>query len=722
VVVGAGVAGLAAAVRLAAAGWRVTVLEAADGPGGKLREARWGGCRFDLGPSLFTWPALVEEVDACVREAARAWGEAWERRLPPAFAYRRLDRSTHYHWPDGRRWVAWADPARRREGLAPDEVEALEGYLEDSARVFEATRGVFLEHSIHEWGRNSGRRLRAVLPAWRRIPWLGTLHQLNARRLRGDHWVQLFDRYATYNGSDPFRAPAMMQVIPHLEYGMGTFYPEGGMYSITRHLHALGEALGVEYHFETAAERILHDGKAVNGVRDVRGRVHSAQVVLSGADLHPTYRKLLPDLKAPERILSQPRSTSGVIFYWKMAATFPELHLHNIFFSDDYAREFAEIQQDGMPVSDATVYVNITSKLTPEDAPEGCENWFVLINVAARETPLDAAAVGQIRNQTLRRIEQSLRAANAMPSPLPLESLIVGEEVLTPQEIEQHTGSWQGALYGAASNSPLSAFLRHRNRSTDLQGLYFCGGSVHPGGGIPLCLLSARITAELVAEGQRADHRRDRNALGVIGILHAVGILGIAAGFAPFLLRFTPLTLLIAGGLALRSQWRNAHLGWLAVAAGGFVAEVIGVQTGWLFGDYAYGTGLGPRFLGVPWLLGWLWLIMLLGTHALTEALLERTGLPRLAANRWVRAAGVATTMTALDFLLEPVAVRAGWWTWAGDLIPAQNYLSWWGTSFLLSALCMPQPATRPSRMVAIGLMITFALFFLTLICLSWTP
>ena len=204
--------------------------------------------------------------------------------------------------------------------------------------------------------------------------------------------------------------------------------------------------------------------------------------------------------------------------------------------------------------------------------------------------------------------------------------------------------------------------------------------------------------------------------------MHAVGITGIAAGFASFLLPFTPLTLLIAGGLALRSQWRSAHLGWLAVAAGGFLSEVVGVQTGWLFGDYSYGTGLGPRFLGVPWLLGWLWLIMLVGTHAVTEALLERLARPALRASRWVRAAGVATTMTALDFLLEPVAVRAGWWTWAGDLIPAQNYLSWWGVSFILSALFMPQPATHPDRKVAIGLMITFALFFLTLICLSWTP
>lgn len=726
VVVGAGVAGLATSVRLAAAGWEVTVLEAADGPGGKLREDRWGGCRFDLGPSLFTWPALVEEVDACAREAAGRWGEAWADRLPPDFVYERLDRSTHYFWPEGRSWVAWADPDRRSEGLTREEQEAMTRYLKDSADFFEATRGVFLEQSIHEWHTGVARRLRPVWGMLHRLPWLGTLHDRNRKYLGEDRWVQLFDRYATYNGSDPYQAPAMMQVIPHLEYGMGTFYPRGGMYRITEHLHALGVALGVNYRFETGAERILHSGGRVQGVRDVTGTEHPAEIVVSGADLQPTYRKLLPDVRPPERILQQPRSTSGVIFYWKVAGSFPALHLHNLFFSADYAREFREIREDGAPLTDATVYLNITSKLTPEDAPAGHENWFVLVNVAAQETPMDDTRLGQIRSQTLQRIEGSLRAAHAWSAPGSLEDCIVEERVRMPQDIARETGSWQGALYGAASNNALSAFLRHRNRSTDIEGLYFCGGSVHPGGGIPLCLLSARITAELIeTSSQRAPGRM---ALWIIGILHAVGIAGMALGEAARLLPFTPLTLIVSGGLVLYHLRRSAHWSWWAVAAGGFLSEVVGVQTGWLYGTYSYGTGLGPGWMGVPWLLGWLWLVLLLCTHALTESLLphlaHRVPLP-VARSRWLRAAGVATAMTALDFLLEPVAIRAGWWSWADDVVPASNYVSWWSVSFLLSALFLPNPATpnsRAARRVAIGLWITFALFFLTLICLPWTP
>ena len=278
-----------------------------------------------------------------------------------------------------------------------------------------------------------------------------------------------------------------MHVIPHLEHGIGTFLPEGGMRSIPLHLEKLGRALGVTFLTDTAAARILHAEGRVTGVEDARGQVHRAHWVVSNADLHPTYRQLLPDVKAPERILNQERSTSGVIFYWGVKGTHPKLSLHNILFSKDYRAEFNRIQHDGTPGEDPTVYINITSKELPQDAPEGHENWFVLMNVEANPKMWDDGAVAVLREQVLAKIERTL---GARPD-------IVCEQVLKPQTIESLTGSWRGALYGASSNSAAAAFLRHRNRSTDLEGLYFCGGSVHPGGGIPLCLLGARIVDEL---------------------------------------------------------------------------------------------------------------------------------------------------------------------------------------------------------------------------------
>jgi phytoene dehydrogenase-like protein len=231
----------------------------------------------------------------------------------------------------------------------------------------------------------------------------------------------------------------------------------------------------------------VHNGQRVTGVNDALGNTHQADLVVSNADLHPTYRKLLPDLDAPERVLGQERSTSGVIFYWGVRGDHPKLGLHNILFSKDYKAEFQHIRERGTPGPDPTVYINITSKELPQDAPEGCENWFVLMNVQANPDQWTDEAVATLKAQVLDKVERTL---GTRPD-------IVCEQVLRPQDIEGLTGSWKGALYGASSNSATAAFLRHRNQSTQLEGLYFCGGSVHPGGGIPLCLLGAKIVDDL---------------------------------------------------------------------------------------------------------------------------------------------------------------------------------------------------------------------------------
>ena len=486
IVVGAGVGGLAVAIRLAAAGRAVTVVEQGDGPGGKVREAWLGLYRFDLGPSLFTLPELVVELDALTRAASPQAAEV------PAFRFRRMDRAAEYFWEDGTRFTAWADPDRRdaeiRRAFGVDPA-AVNAQLELSRKTFELTRPVFLEQSLHEQATYRGAAMRRLVRGMLKLPLTGTLHRRNAQRLAHPHLTQLFDRYATYNGSDPYRAPAMLLAIPHLEHGLGTFLPEGGMGAIARHLHALGAALGVEYRFNTAVERILHTSGQVTGVCCADGTELRASVVVSNADIHPTYRKLLPELPAPERILGAERSTSGLILYLGVRKHFPELHLHNLFFSRDYAGEFQRIASAGDPGEDPTVYVNVTSVEEPGDAPPGGMNLFVMVNVRAGSlsTPEEVA---RVRKAAIARLSRGLGTD--------LEAHIEVEDVLTPNLIQSRTSSWQGALYGAASNTASAAFLRHRNRHTGLRGLYVVGGSVHPGGGIPLCLMGAGIVADLV--------------------------------------------------------------------------------------------------------------------------------------------------------------------------------------------------------------------------------
>ncbi|MEJ2006313.1 MAG: phytoene desaturase, partial [Cyclobacteriaceae bacterium] len=187
---------------------------------------------------------------------------------------------------------------------------------------------------------------------------------------------------------------------------------------------------------------------------------------------------------------AQERSSSALIFYWGISSEFEELDLHNIFFSENYRDEFDQIFRKKEPGTDPTIYVNITSKENPGDAPDGHEHWFVMVNVPANEGQNWDELIPVVRNRILHKLKRILN--------IDIESLIQEESVLDPRLIESRTSSYQGALYGTSSNSTLAAFFRHPNFKRSIPNLYFCGGSVHPGGGIPLCLLSAKIVGDLV--------------------------------------------------------------------------------------------------------------------------------------------------------------------------------------------------------------------------------
>ena len=480
-IIGSGIGGIATAIRLALKGYRVTVFEAQDTFGGKMKQFELAGFRFDTGPSLFTMPHLVDDL-------FRAAG----RQPADFFRYQRLQVITHYFFADGTRLPAYADPGRFaaavEQQLAVPRQQVL-NYLRQSGRIYEATAPTFLYKSLHKPATYLSADLLKALAVLPRLGLNTTMHQANARAFADARLVQLFDRFATYNGSDPYQAPATLNLIPHLEHNLGAFYPEGGMYAIASSLVQLARTLGVAFHYQEPVQQILTHGNRISGLQTAKNR-YDLEVVVSNMDIVPTYRQLLPQVKAPEKTLSQPRSSSALIYYWGIRHSFAELHLHNIFFSQDYQQEFDALFQARTVGPDPTVYVNITSKYTPADAPAGMENWFVLVNVphnAGQDWP---QLVKTTREAVLNKISRALNTD--------IRPLIACERVWDPVGIESQTSSFAGALYGSSSNTRMSAFLRHPNFSSDLKNLYFCGGSVHPGGGIPLCLLSAKIIGDLV--------------------------------------------------------------------------------------------------------------------------------------------------------------------------------------------------------------------------------
>jgi phytoene desaturase len=483
-IVGAGVAGLAVAIRLAVKGYAVTVYEANSYPGGKITQLHLGSYRFDAGPSLFTMPHLMDEL---FRLAGREPADY--------FQYDQLEEACRYFYEDGTLLRAYADAAqfgREVEQKLGVPARRVQRHLRRSRYIYQVAGDLFMGHSLHRW--QTYRRwstIKAALLA----PTLGlfrSLHSAN-RRLGDRRLIQLFDRYATYNGSDPYQAPGILQMIPHLEHNIGAAFPRGGMHSITESLYRLAQELGVAFRLNTPVERILHARGAVTGVQ-IGGQPIRHDLVVSNMDIYPTYRRLLPDLKQPERMLRQERSSSALIFYWGMNLWTPELKLHNIFFSDDYKHEFDQLFRKFELPDDPTVYVNITKKRESADAPAGKENWFILVNVPAVTDERWQTWLPEMRRRTLAKLERMLDRK--------LEAAIEVEDYLDPVRIEQRTSSYKGALYGTSSNHRDAAFFRHPNFSQQVRGLYFCGGSVHPGGGIPLCLNSARIVAEMVPEAQ----------------------------------------------------------------------------------------------------------------------------------------------------------------------------------------------------------------------------
>jgi len=372
--------------------------------------------------------------------------------------------------------------------VAGEDPGAVYSYLASAEKAYSSIGHVFLDHSLHKTSTWLNKRLLPAISATRLGYLTQSLHQYNRKHFRSAEATQIFDRFATYNGSNPFRAPAMLSMIPHLEQNEGTYYPEGGMISIPLALYKLALKKGVQFYFNTPVEKIIHEQGRVNGII-AGGEKILASTVVSNADIYYVYRNLLQDDKRAAKVLKSERSSSAMIFYWGMKKEFHQLDLHNIFFTGNYEEEFRHLFELKKLYADPTIYINITSKMEKGHAPEGKENWFVMINAPADNGQDWNAAQGQARENIIKKL-------NRMTG-FDISQYIETEITLDPKGIEANTLSYMGSLYGTSSNSVFAAFLRHPNFSKHISGLFFTGGSVHPGGGIPLCLKSAKIVADL---------------------------------------------------------------------------------------------------------------------------------------------------------------------------------------------------------------------------------
>lgn len=484
VVVGAGLGGLAAAILLAAAGRRVRIFEKNASVGGKLARLEAGGFTFDLGPSLLTLPDVFRELFA---DAGADFDAAVPLdRLSTLCRYRFADGSA-LDVPDG--LDAQLEAIRQ---FNPAEVDAWRRFASWTREVYDAASAPFMRRPFGSTDGMSAAAGRAMLRQLPRVLSPRSLDGLVGRYFRDGRLRQLFGRFATYNGSSPFRAPATFAIIAHVEHGLGAYHPAGGIYRIAEAELELARRLGLEVATGTEVEGVvLRDGTAC-GVRLASGDVVDADAVLVNADATTAWERLIPADAAPwtrRRLVRAEPSTSALVMAVGVRAPCPQFDHHNVAFSADARREFGDLFDRRHPAEDPTVYVCASSRTDASQAPHGCEALFVMVNLPAGPADREdrESLLAHQRPRILARLERAGLGID--------ESLIVHESFLTPADFARRYGSRDGSLYGPASNTRLHAFWRQPNRARRVPGLFFAGGGAHPGGGMPLVTLSGRIAA-----------------------------------------------------------------------------------------------------------------------------------------------------------------------------------------------------------------------------------
>lgn len=466
-VIGGGLAGLTAAVQLAHAGVQVTLFEKNERVGGKMNLFEKDGFLWDTGPSLLTMPYVLREFFVSVG-----------RDLDQYLTLLPVEPCCRYWWADG------ATLDEDQQFWQRPEVARFLAYAQG---LYEISADLFLNPFAgwKEWLAPSNLLKLKHLP---KIATFKTMHELVRQHFEDPHLVQLFDRYATYNGSSPYRTPAAFNIIPYVEAKFGGWYVQGGMYQLAAAPAKLAEEFGVDVRTGAEVTGLVQRGCGYTLTANAQDSQFDG--VICNQDVLMAYQQLLPPKArfSPDALRKTDLSTSGFILFLGVAKKYEKLAHHNVFFSEDYELEFREMFELRRPASAPTIYVAASSRTEPERAPQGCDNWFVLVNAPAHDGSLDwAREAPGYGDRIIRKLESF-----GFPD---LSGQIRVRECFTPADFQSRYNALGGSLYGLASNGVTSAFKRPAMRPDNLDKFSFAGGSTHPGGGIPLVVISGRRAA-----------------------------------------------------------------------------------------------------------------------------------------------------------------------------------------------------------------------------------
>lgn len=464
-VIGGGIGGLTAAALLSHAGLSVTVFEKGERLGGKLNILEANGFSWDTGPSLITMPEILRDL--------------WQRlNRPFGLDLVRLETSCRYFWTDGTVIDEDAGFWQRPE---------VARFLRHAGAIFELSESTFLHSEPGAWWRKVPLRKLTHLP---KIADRRSLYELAKHYFRDRHLLQLFCRFATYNGSSPYLTPAAFSVIPYTQAKFGSWYIRGGLYRIAEELEKICRENGAQFIMQAEVSSInRRRSRYVVGTKSQL--LTEFDLIVCNEDVITADSEIVP-FNARRDYANQKRmlATSGFVMMLGVQGTCKELSHHNIFFSDDYAAEFDQIFRQRVAPGEPTVYVAIDSKTEPGRAPVGYENWFVLVNVPAFRGG-EGSRWKQIPEHYYQLIIRRLEEFGLKG----LTDRVVERHFFTPLDFSTRLNAFGGSLYGFASHGLLTAFRRPPMQNPKLPNIWFVGGTTHPGGGIPLVILSGEIAA-----------------------------------------------------------------------------------------------------------------------------------------------------------------------------------------------------------------------------------
>ncbi|NJP04478.1 MAG: phytoene desaturase [Chloroflexaceae bacterium] len=486
-IIGAGIGGIATAARLARAGYQVTVFEQSSRPGGRTNILEKDGFRFDTGPTLFLMPDVFEETYA-------ALGERMEDHLDLV----RMDPTYRVHFHDQTYLDLTSDLIRMRkqlDTLEPGSFEAFLRFLSEGYRHYHTSLDRFV-------GRNFRSLLDyfspANLPLIVKLKALKTHYANTSRYFRDPKLIAAFSFQNMYLGVSPYDALATYSLLQYTELCEGVWFPRGGMYRVIESLAELAEGLGVTFHYRTPVSKINTNGNQVTGLTLANGEELRADVVIANADLPYVYQKLLPEDNTRTRVNRMKYTSSAFMFFWGVRGERTNLlNHHNVFLAEHRYREsFDRIFRDLTLPDEPSFYVNALTRTDPTFAPPDADSLMILVPVGHinEASPQDWNA---LRN----RARQAVFDRLALLGLTDLPQRIIFEETIGPTDYEA-TNLAKGSAFGLSHNFLQVGFLRPQNRHMRYGNLYFAGASTHPGTGLPIVLLSAKLTVERILEEQ----------------------------------------------------------------------------------------------------------------------------------------------------------------------------------------------------------------------------